>query len=60
MSAVPFILPVFVPWWLRRRYMRTSREGKRYEATTRLPLYASFSSILKVPADDFFAPELFE
>lgn len=51
--AVPQILPIFIPvaiafWYLRRRYMRTSREIKRFEATTRSPLFASFSSILKV------------
>ena len=51
--AVPEILPLFIPaavvfWWVRRRYLRTSREVKRFEATTRSPVYASFSSILKV------------
>lgn len=53
--AVPEILPIFIPvavafWYLRRRYMRTSREVKRFEATTRSPLFSSFSSILKVSA----------
>lgn len=38
--AVPVILPVFVPLavafiWLRARYLCTSREVKRWEATTR-------------------------
>ena len=51
--AVPEVLPLFIPvafvfWWARRRYLRTSREVKRYEATTRSPVFASFSSILKV------------
>jgi ATP-binding cassette subfamily C (CFTR/MRP) protein 4 len=51
--AVPEVLPLFIPvlfifWWVRRRYLRTSREVKRFEATTRSPVFASFSSILKV------------
>lgn len=38
--AVPVILPVFVPLaaafvWLRARYLRASREVKRWEAVTR-------------------------
>ncbi len=52
--AVPFVLPLFVPiaavfWWVRRRYVTTSREVKRFEGTTRSPVYASFSAALKVP-----------
>ena len=50
--VVPFILPVFVPlgcafFWVQRRYLKTSRELKRYEAVTRSPLYAAFSATLK-------------
>lgn len=53
--AVPVILPVFLPlfvafWWLRQRYVQTSREVKRLEAITRSPVYASFSATLKVRA----------
>ena len=38
--AVPWVLPVFIPlgvvfYLLRVRYVRTSREVKRYEAVTR-------------------------
>ena len=51
--AVPFVIPLFVPilatfWWVRRRYVTTSREVKRFEAVTRSPVYASFSAALKV------------
>jgi ATP-binding cassette subfamily C (CFTR/MRP) protein 4 len=51
--AVPFILPVFVPlvllfYYLRQRYVATSRQVKRLDATTRSPVYASFSATLKV------------
>jgi len=50
--AVPYVLPIFVPlvvafWWLRRRYVATSREVKRLEAVTRSPVYASFSATLR-------------
>ena len=50
--VVPFILPVFLPlglafFWLRRRYMATSWDVKRYEATTRSPIYSSLSATLK-------------
>jgi ABC-type multidrug transport system fused ATPase/permease subunit len=50
--AVPVVLPVFLPlvaafWWLRRRYVATSREVKRLEAVTRSPVYASFSATLR-------------
>lgn len=51
--AVPFVIPLFLPilgvfWWVRRRYVTTSREVKRFEGTTRSPVYASFSAALKV------------
>ena len=50
--VVPFILPVFIPlgivfFWVQRRYLKTSRELKRFEAITRSPLYAAFSATLK-------------
>lgn len=50
--VVPFILPLFVPlgfafFWVQRRYLKTSRELKRFEAVTRSPLYAAFSAALK-------------
>lgn len=53
MVVVPFIIPVFVPlslgfFWVRRRYLATSREVKRFEAVTRSPVYSSLSAILKV------------
>lgn len=32
---------------VRRHYVRTSREVKRWEATTRSPVFASFSAVLK-------------
>lgn len=53
MVVVPFIIPAFVPVavafvYLYRYYVRTSREVKRFEATTRSPVYASFSATLKV------------
>ena len=51
--AVPFVIPLFIPIlavfvWVRRRYVTTSREVKRFEATTRSPVYASFSAAIKV------------
>ncbi len=51
--AVPFLIPCFVPilavfWWVRRRYVTTSREVKRFEGTTRSPVYSSFSAAVKV------------
>jgi hypothetical protein len=51
--VVPFIIPVFLPlgvgfFWVRARYLATSREVKRWEATSRSPVFASFSAILKV------------
>ena len=53
MVVVPFVIPVFLPlgiafFWVRRRYLATSREVKRFEATTRSPVFASFSALLKV------------
>lgn len=53
MVVVPFIIPVFLPlgfgfFWVRGRYLATSREVKRWEATSRSPVFASFSAILKV------------
>ena len=53
MIVVPFIIPVFIPlgaafFWVRARYLKASREVKRFEATTRSPVFASFSAILKV------------
>lgn len=52
MIVVPFIIPVFLPlgfgfFWVRGRYLATSREVKRWEATSRSPVFASFSAILK-------------
>ena len=52
--AVPFVLPTLLPlivafFWLRHRYITTGREVKRFDATTRSPVYASFSAALKVP-----------
>ncbi|KAL4424666.1 hypothetical protein ABPG77_004473 [Micractinium sp. CCAP 211/92] len=52
MVVVPFIIPVFLPlgfgfFWVRGRYLATSREVKRWEATSRSPVFASFSAILK-------------
>lgn len=51
--AVPFVLPTLLPlivafFWLRHRYITTGREVKRFDATTRSPVYASFSAALKV------------
>ncbi len=50
--VVPVILPIFVPLiiifiLIQRRYLRTSRELKRFEAVTRSPLYQNFNNILK-------------
>ncbi|CAF1203015.1 unnamed protein product [Didymodactylos carnosus] len=38
------LLPAF--WWLRRFYLRSSRQIKRLESVTRSPVYALFSSSL--------------
>jgi hypothetical protein len=53
--AVPWVLPTLVPLlagfaWVRRRYITTSREVKRFDAVTRSPIYASFGATLKVCA----------
>lgn len=50
--AVPVILPIFLPllvafYYLRVRYVRTSREVKRWEAVSRSPVFAAFSASLK-------------
>lgn len=52
--AIPFVLPLvalllvlFVR--LRRKYVKTSREVKRYEGMSRSPVYAALSEALKVP-----------
>ena len=39
---------------MRRHYIRTSREVKRWEATSRSPVFASFSALLKVRQSNFF------
>lgn len=51
--AVPWVLPTLVPliigfMWIRKRYITTSREVKRFDAVTRSPIYASFGATLKV------------
>lgn len=48
---MPFIVPVLAPLTVlfiivRNRYVVTSREVKRFEAVTRSPVYADFSSTL--------------
>eukprot|EP00210_Caulerpa_lentillifera_P000997 g960.t1 len=43
--AFPFFVYIFVK--IRRRYVTTSREIKRYDGITRSPVYAMFSSNLK-------------
>ncbi|CAG9463350.1 unnamed protein product [Pedinophyceae sp. YPF-701] len=50
--AVPFVLPTLLPlaavfYFVRRRYLGASREVKRFEATTRSPVFAAFSAALK-------------
>jgi len=50
MSA-PYILLILIPLiplfvWVRRRYLNTSRELKRLDATSRSPVYAHFSGTL--------------
>lgn len=47
----PWVLLILVPllpafWWLRRFYLRSSRQIKRLESMTRSPVYALFSSSL--------------
>ncbi|CAF3389726.1 unnamed protein product [Rotaria sp. Silwood1] len=49
--ANPWVLLILIPLvptvlWLRRFYMRSSRELKRLESVTRSPIYALFSSSL--------------
>ena len=51
--VVPWIIPAFVPFiilffFIRRRYLRASREVKRSDATSRSPLYTRLDSISKV------------
>lgn len=51
--AVLWVLPTLVPLvigflWVRKRYITTSREVKRFDAVTRSPIYASFGATLKV------------
>ncbi|GAX75678.1 hypothetical protein CEUSTIGMA_g3121.t1 [Chlamydomonas eustigma] len=50
--AVPVVLPLFLPlgvafYLIRERYVRTSREVKRWDAVTRSPVFAAFSATLK-------------
>jgi ATP-binding cassette subfamily C (CFTR/MRP) protein 1 len=50
--AVPVIIPVFLPLlWLfyvvRQRYVVASRNSKRFEATTRSPVFAFFGQTIK-------------
>jgi ABC-type multidrug transport system fused ATPase/permease subunit len=50
--AVPFILPFFLPlaalfWLVRARYITASREVKRWEATTKSPIFEKFSASLR-------------
>ncbi len=47
----PWVLLILIPllpafWWLRRFYLRSSRQIKRLESVTRSPVYALFSSSL--------------
>lgn len=50
--AVPWVLPLFLPlaalfWLVRSRYIAASREVKRWEATTKSPIFEKFSASLK-------------
>jgi len=50
-SVNPWVLFILIPllpafWWLRRFYLRSSRQIKRLESVTRSPVYALFSSSL--------------
>ena len=47
----PWVLFILIPllptiWWLRRFYMRSSRQLKRLESVTRSPIYTLFSTSL--------------
>ena len=47
----PWVLVILIPllpafWWVRRFYLRSSRQIKRLESVTRSPVYALFSSSL--------------
>lgn len=49
--STPYVLLIIVPiiplfTWVRHRFLQTSRELKRLDATTRSPVYALFSSTL--------------
>jgi hypothetical protein len=46
-AACAFDQHIFL-WFCRQRYITTSREIKRWDATSRSPVYASFSATLKV------------
>ena len=50
--VIPYILILFIPLgaafvWIQQRYLKTSRELKRFEAISRSPIYASFSETLR-------------
>jgi hypothetical protein len=58
--AVPWVLPVLAPLliafaFVRKRYIVTSREIKRFDAITRSPIYASFGATLKVRAHSLWS-----
>ncbi len=57
--AVPFVIPLFVPilavfWWVRRRYVTTSREVKRFEGHH--PLACLCLLFRRAEGTPFFAP----